>query len=223
MQGRSASRGGFAVFESERLVVELLRVGAGEADAFAAAFHEAIEVDAFAAAGAGEALAFVAGKLTGGKWDAHPLFAEEIFVGQFAIGTHLLRVFFELGIEFAGALLGALERDDADGFVSVRVCAEPGVEVDEGGCHLAPVTELECALADPGAGDDADGVGGAAVDLHEDDGTLAVWVELAIGKKLLAGIAYAQALEREHGHAHAEDLSGAEVPVSDLGLTEELV
>ena len=50
----------------EGLVVEGGGVGAGEAEAFTVLFDEAIEVDAFAAAGAGYALAFVAGEFAGG-------------------------------------------------------------------------------------------------------------------------------------------------------------
>ena len=49
-----------------------------------------------------------------------------------------------------------------------------GTDVDEGGGHLAPVAELEGALAEAAAGDDADGVGGAAVDFDEGDEAFAV-------------------------------------------------
>ena len=65
----------------EGLVVEGGGVGAGQAEALAVLFDEAIEVDAFAAAGAGYALTFVAGEFARGERDANPLGGEEIFVG----------------------------------------------------------------------------------------------------------------------------------------------
>ena len=80
----------------------------------------------------------------------------------------MLRVFFEVGVEFAGAGFGGFEGYDAKAFVVVGV-VEAGVEVDEGGGHLAEVAELEGALADAAAGDDSDGVGGAAIDFNEGD------------------------------------------------------
>ena len=88
-------------------------------------------------------------------------------------------------------------------------------EVDEGGGHLAPVAELEGALAEAAAGDDGDGVGGAAVDLDEGDEAFAVGIDEAFG------VVDAEALAAEHGHADAEDLAGAEVAVGDFGFAEE--
>ena len=90
-------------------------------------------------------------------------------------------------------------------------------EVDEGGGHLAPVAELEGAFAEAAAGDDGDGVGGAAVDLHEGDEALAVF-----GGEAAAGVFYAEALAAEQGHANAEDLAGTEVAVGDLCFVEEV-
>ena len=63
-----------------------------------------------------------------------------------------------------------------------------GIEVDEGGGHFAPVAEFEGAFADAGASDDADGVGGAAVDFDEDDGAFAVGVEVAVVEEFAAGL-----------------------------------
>ncbi len=100
---------------------------------------------------------------------------------------------------------------------------EFGVEVDEGGGHLAEVAEFEGAFADAGGGDDADGVGGAAVDFDEDDEALAVGVEPAVGEGALAGVLDAEAREGEHGHADAEDLAGAEVAVGNFGVVEKVV
>ncbi len=78
----------------------------------------AVVVDAFAAAVAGDAGGFVAGHLAGVEGDADPLFGEEVGVGEFAVGEHLLLVLvFDVRVEFAGALLGGFEGGDADGFV----------------------------------------------------------------------------------------------------------
>lgn len=203
------------------MVVERGWIGAGEAEALAIALDEAVEVDAFAAARAGDALAFVAGEFAGRERDANPLLGKEFVVGELAVGTHLGGVLFELRIKLAGALLGSIEGDDADGFVGIR--GELRMEVDEGGGHLAPVAELEGALADAGAGDDADGVGGATIDLDEDNGTLAVGIGLARGQHFQARRVDAEAAHREHRHAHTEDLAGAEMTMRDLGFAEEFV
>ena len=103
----------------EGFVVEGGGVGAGEAEALAIVFDEAIEVDAFAAAGAGDALAFVAGESLGGRGTRTHCGGEEVGVGELAVGVHLLRVFFEVGVEFAGAGFGGFEGYDAEGFVVV--------------------------------------------------------------------------------------------------------
>lgn len=97
----------------EGLVVTGFRVGAGEAEALVVDRDEAVEVDAFVAEVAGEALAFVAGELAGRKCDADPLLGEEVGVGEFAVGEHLLRVLFEVGVELGGEGLGGFEGDDA--------------------------------------------------------------------------------------------------------------
>ena len=203
------------------MVVEGGGVGAGQAEASAVTFDEAVEVDAFVAAVAGDAGAFEAGELAGGKGNADPLGAEEVFVGEVAVGLHLLRVLFEVGVEFAGAVLGGLEGYDAEALVVVGAVVELGVEVDEGGGHLAEVAELESSLADAAAGDDADCVGGTAVDFYEGDEALAVGVEGAVGKMAGAGVVDAEAREGEDGHADAEDLAGAEMAVGLFGVVEE--
>ena len=67
----------------------------------------AVVIDAFAADFTADAGGFVAGHLAGVNGDGDPLFAEEFFVRQFAVGEHLLLVFvFDVGVEVAGALLG---------------------------------------------------------------------------------------------------------------------
>jgi hypothetical protein len=205
----------------EGFVVEGGGVGAGEAEALALLFNEAVEVDAFAAAGAGYSLTFVAGEFAGGKRDADPCGGEEVVVGEVAVGLHLLRVFVEVGVELAGAGLGGFESYDAESFVVV--CFEFVVEVDEGGGHLAEVAMLEGALAETAAGDYGDGVCGTAVDLDEGDQALAVGVEGAVGEEALAGVVDAETREGEHGHADAEDLAGAEMAVGDFGFVEERV
>ena len=186
------------------------------------AVDEAVEVDAFVAEVAGDSLAFEAGEFVGGERDADPGGAEEVVVGELAVGLHLLRIFFEVGVEFAGAIFGAFEGYDAEAFVVVGV-ADFLVEVDEGGGHLAEVAELEGSLADAAAGDDSDGVGGAAVDFYEGDEALAVVVEGAVGEMAGAGVVDVEAREGEHGHADAEDLAGAEMAVGLFGVLEERV
>ena len=204
------------------MVVEGGGVGAGEAEAGAVLFDEAIEVDAFAAAGAGDSLAFVAGEFAGRKRDADPCGGEERVVGELAVGFHLLRVFVEVRVEVAGAGLGGFEGYDAEGFVVVGL-ADFFVEVDEGGGHLAEVAVLEGSLAEAAAGDNRDGVGSTAVDLDVGDQALAVGVEGAVGEMADAGVVDAETGEGEHGHADAEDLSGAEMAVGDFGFVEERV
>ena len=220
---RRGFRAGLAVcgelFFGEGLVVAGFGGGAGFAEDFSVAMDFAVVVDAFAADFAGDAGGFVAGHLAGVDGDGDPLFAEEICVGEFAVGEHLLLVLvFDVGVEVAGALLGGFEGGDADGFVDggVALWRERRSQIDEGGGHLAPVAELDGALAEAAAGDDGDGVGGAAVDLDEGDEALAVF-----GIDEAFGVVDAEALAAEHGHADAEDLAGAEVAVGDFGFAEE--
>jgi hypothetical protein len=193
----------------------------------AIAFDEAIEVDAFAATGAGYALAFVAGEFAGGERDAHPFGGEEFVVGEFAVGLHLLRVLFEIGVEVAGAGLGGFEGYYAEGFVVVLVgvigVAEFFVEVDERGGHLAEVAMLEGSLAETAAGDYRDCIRCAAVDFDEGDQALAIGAEGAVGEMAGAGVVDTETGEGEHGHADAEDLAGAEMAVGDFGFVEERV
>src|SRR5260370_42474090 len=88
--------------------------------------------------------------------------------------------------------------------------------MDEGGGHLAPVAELDGALDKAAAGDDGDGVGGAAVDFDEGDEALAVlWIDEAFG------VVDAEALAAEHVQADAEDLTGATMAVGDFGFVAE--
>jgi len=139
----------------------------------------------------------------------------------------LLRIFFEIGVEFPGAGLGGFESYYAEAFEVVLVgsvgVAEFFVEVDEGGGHFAEVAMLEGPLAETAAGDYRDCIRGTAVDFDEGDEALAVGVEGAVREMAGAGIVDAETREGEHGHADAEDLAGAEMAVGDFGFVEERV
>ena len=82
-----------------------------------------------------------------------------------------------------------------------------GFQIDERRGDLAPVAKLEGALAEAASGDDADGVGHAAVDFDIGDEALAVFA---------VRVVEAEQFEAEHGHADAEDLSGADVSVGNF-------
>ena len=150
--------------------------------------------------------------------DADPLLGEQLGVGQFAVGEHLLLVLIlDLWVEFAGALLGGFDCSNADAFIdrgAVGQWIERGIEIDKCGGHLSPVAEFEGALAETATGNDGDGVGGAAIDLYEGNEALAVGG---------ARIADVESLAAEHCEADAENLAGTEVAMSDFCLAEEVV
>ena len=106
----------------------------------------------------------------------------------------------------AGQFAGVFEGYDAH--------AAARYEIDECCGHFAPVAELEGTLAEPAAGDEADCIGGAAVDFDKG------YEALAIGT---AGVGDSQALKTEKGHAHAEDLPGAQVAVRCFSFHEKFV
>jgi len=113
--------------------------------------------------------------------------------------------FFERGKHFHGAFLGIFARDDANG--------APGSHINECGGYFSPVEKFESPLAEAAIGDESDGVRHAAIDFNVGDDAL-----------LFAdGIFDAEFAEAEHGEAHAEDLSGADVAVGDGGVFEVLV
>jgi len=118
----------------------------------------------------------------------------------------LLALFlFERGKHFDGTLLGIFAGDDADG--------ARGSHIDESGGHFSPVQKFESSLAEAAIGDESDGVRHAAIDFDVSDDAL-----------LFAdGVFDAELAETEHGEAHAEDLSGADVAVGDGGVFEVLV
>src|SRR5436305_850816 len=96
------------------------------------------------------------------------LASKEVFVRQQLVSA-------QLAVVLAGDLREAairrlarlVERDDAHGFV--------GASVQEGRGKLAIVVELQRALAEPTAGDGVDGVGGAAINLNEDEKRFAIF------------------------------------------------
>ncbi len=156
---------------------------------------------------ADHAFAFVSGKFFRRQFDFHPLRGEQIVVGDFAVGQHLLLVLvFDFRMHLASQRFRRFFGRDADGFAAVHV--------DECRCNFSPVAELQRALAQAASGDYGDGVGGAAVDLDEGDQTLAVFA---------VRIVDAEFLQAEHGEAHAEDLAGAEMSVGLFGVAEIFV
>src|SRR5947209_10939949 len=98
------------------------------------------EVDTLAAFGADDASGLVAREVFRANVHAHPLVGEELVIGEFAIGCHLLAVLVrDLRMKRASGVFGGFERDDPD-----RASAS---QVAKSGGHLAEVEELEGAFA----------------------------------------------------------------------------
>ena len=89
-------------------------------------------------------------------------------------------------------------------------------KVDKSRRHLAPVAKLESAFAEAAPGDDSDGIRCAAVDFDIGDEALAVADRLESAR-----VVDAQLPATKHRHAHAEDLSGAEVAVGYFCFMKE--
>src|SRR4051812_5739184 len=89
-----------------------------------------------------------------------------------------------------------------------------GAEVHEGSRHLAPVAKFQRAFSQATAGHYRHRIGGAAINFHESYELLAV---------LSLRIFDAQLLQAKHGEAHAEDLTGANVAVSDFSIVQVIV
>jgi hypothetical protein len=106
-------------------------------------------------------------------------------------------------MHLAGQRLGGFFGGDTNRLV--------GAYVHEGRCDLSPVAKLQSTLAEAATGDHSNGIGGATVDLDERNEALAVFS---------ARIFYAEFSQAQHGESHAENLSGTEVTVSLLGLTD---
>ncbi len=187
-------------------IVTLARRRTSATQLFSGLHHVPLISDAFSAPGAGDALALVAGEFFRRDCDPHPFLRKQRVVAQLAIGQHLLPVLFgDLRMESARGFLGRFAGSDAHG--------ASGLEVGEGGRHLAPVEKLQRPLAQPAAGHHGDGVGGAAVDLDEGDKALAI---------LAARVDEAEAFASEHRHPHAQHLAGAQVAVRRFGLVQQL-
>ena len=77
-------------------------------------------------------------------------------------------------------------------------------EIDKRRGHFTPVPELERPLAQPASGYDGNGVGGAAVNLHKGDETLAIFA---------ARIVDAQQFQPEHGQSDPQHLPGTQMSV----------
>src|SRR6266849_3658309 len=102
--------------------------------------------------------------------------------------------------------LGRFFCGDADGFA--------GAHVDERRGHLSPVAEFQGALSETASGDHGYGVGCAAVDFYERDQTFPVFT---------ARVFDTQLLESQHGQAHAQHLSGAQMAVGVFGFAKIFV
>ena len=213
---RRGFRAGRAVsgdlFGAEGLVVAGLGRGAALAESAARCVlhvtHFAVVVDAFAALRTDDAGGFVAGHLAGVERNADPLFAEEVGVGKFAVGEHLLLVLvFDVWVEFAGALLGGFEGGDADGACR-RLSGEQSTKVaailPQSRNLMArlprrqPVTTAMASVAQR-----------------------SISTKVTRRLRSAALVVDAEALAAEHGHADAENLPGAEMAVSEFGFVKE--
>lgn len=182
-------------------------MSAGHAQLLAGELFEAIEVDAFSAAGADDAIGFIAGQLGGIDVDADSIDAEELTVVELAIGEHLLLALaLDFGMKLAGEIARSFKCDDAGASVFR--------EIDEGCGHFSPVAKFQSALAEAAPGHHANSIGGAAVDFDEGDEAFAICAERVLD---------AEGFEAEKGHPDAEDLAGAHVAVGGFSALEESV
>jgi len=184
----------------ERSVIALARAGATQHTAVAADFPS--EVNPFAAFIAHDPLTFVSREFFGRKLDLHPLYVKEIFGRHLAVGEHLLLVLvIDFRVAFASLLLGRFPGGDAHGTTSL--------DIHECRGHLSPVAELHGPFAQATARNDADRIGGAAIDLDEGEKALTI---------AAARIGDAEVFESKHGHAHAEHLPGTKVAVGGFSF-----
>src|ERR1039457_4920128 len=109
----------------QRLEIARFRKGAGLAEGTIACNNLAVVVDALPALVAGDARGLVAGYLARLQWNRDPLRREELVVGKFAVGEHLLRILpLDVRIHLASPLLRRLQRGDPHGAASGD-CFEP--------------------------------------------------------------------------------------------------
>jgi hypothetical protein len=153
------------------------------------------------------AFAFVARKFPGVECYLHPLLVEQFVVAYLPVCGHLLKVLvFYFRVQLASKGLGGFSRRDANGAT--------GLEVDKGCCHLAPVTKLKGALAQPATGDDGDRIGCAAVYFDDRDQAFAIPA---------AWLLNAQAVASEHRQTDAQNLPCAKMSVDDPGFFEKII
>ena len=180
---------------------------AAEAQALAADQDKPAEIYAFSAAWTDRPLPLFAGKIGIRDGYLHPTFPKQLVNWEFAIGVHLpAALALDLREQAIRTLTGAVEGDDPDGALIL--------DIDECRCHFAPVSEFERAFAEPAAGYEADGISGAAVDFDVSEKALAVGT---------MGVGYCQPLKTKQGHAHAEYLPGAQVPVRGFSFPQKVI
>ena len=204
LQGQKAS---FCWRGFEGLVIAPFWIGASLAQFFSIAYGVAVVIDALTAKGTECAFRFVAGKFIFVERYLHPLLAEKNVRWQFAIGQHLLLI---LVVDFRVQLT----RSFPGGFASRDAHGAAAFDIDKRRRHLAPVAKLQRAFAETAAGDDGDGIRGAAVNLHEYDQALAIFS---------ARIGQAESSASQHRHTHAEHLAGAEMAVGNFRFLQQLV
>src|SRR5206468_6708572 len=130
--------------------------------------HLALEVDAFAAFLADDALALEPGKILRPQLYFHVLHIEKVLLAHLAISEHLLLVLaLDLRMHLARQRLRRLTRRDAHSLAALYI--------DEGCGELAPIAKLQRALSQPAPGHDRDRIGCAAVDLDERHQPLAMF------------------------------------------------
>jgi hypothetical protein len=133
--------------------------------------------------------------------------AEELIICEFAVGGHLLGLFVcDVRVEPLRQIPRVFKRDDAD--------TTPGLKIDEGGRHFAPIAEFECSLAQTATCDHTDRVRGAAINLNIGHEALAVCASWVVD---------VEQLETKQGHAHAKDLTGAHVPMRGFSFHLQFV
>lgn len=164
-----------------------------EAQALATDHDKPTEVYAFSTTWTDDSVRPFAGKIGVRNGDLHPKFSKKLISGQFAIGVHLPAAF---ALDFREQPIrrfpGAVEGCDADGALIL--------EIDEGGGHFAPVAEFQGTSAEPTAGNEADSIGGAAVNFNVCEQAFSV---------ASMGLGNSEPLETKQGHAHPEYLTGA--------------
>src|SRR5579864_8509399 len=130
---------------NNRLVIPL--TGTGAADSLSSKFDLATKIDSFTALRADDPLTFIARKLFRRQLHVDWLGLEELVIGHFSIGQHLLLVLaFNFRVHAFGQGLGRFACGHAHGLACFHI--------NKGSGNLAPVAKLESALAQTAAGND---------------------------------------------------------------------